>query len=211
MSSFTEKVLVQFSDFVRAARNWKPPKNDGEQKLSRGLGGALLILILVGLTLLFRLDFVPFRTQVRAFLIVLPLLIMSYILIRGLSISWLIQGIKDFWIPSTLILSSFLMLVIMLLTMVMQMESNNYIAIFGGFFLCFLSIVLISIYRALAERLRNADPERTQLSQLKFGDQLRYIFSYLFVGLWFTLFLGGLMMIIWGTGLGRMILSGLAQ
>lgn len=176
----SDYIYEQVDGFNKAGKRLVPPKNEAEKSISKVLGIVILIVTILLYLFLFNSGInLPLRIHIRALIYLVPMLGAAYKLYRGISISWIIQGIIKYW-----------MIPLMLVWIYILVMNMFYVVFFGGDINPMLiSGGWMSVYTAVMYGiyfLRKASSSSG--------------WYYIMVLFMTALFIGGLAMILWGNG-----------
>ncbi|MFC2107055.1 hypothetical protein ACFLRY_01845 [Bacteroidota bacterium] len=172
-------IFYQVDGFTKAGKKLVKPKNDIEKGISKILAIISLLLAVVFYLFVFNSGFnVPVRIHIRALIYLVPWLGMAYKLYKGVSISWIINGIFKYW-----------MIPLMLIWIYIVVMNMFYVIFFGGdintmlISAGYMSIYSSTIYGVYFIKKAKATPA--------------YYAMILLMG---PLFVGGILMVLWGAG-----------
>ncbi len=175
----SDYIYRQVDGFNRAGKKIVRPQNDIEKIASRFVAIMLLLIVIAFYIFIIRLGTnIPLRIHIRTWIYFVPILSFVVMFYKGVSISWLVKGFLKYW-----------MVPLMLVWVYLIVMNMFYVIFFGGD----LNIMLImagfmSLYIGMMYGI--------YFWISGFRSFVCYLPALMMVGL----FIGGLAMILWGTG-----------
>lgn len=197
----TEIIHYQVNSFLKAGKTIRSPKDDKEKRLSRAVG-LFLLLISAGIyMLIFSLDFLPLRIHIRAVLIISPLIALAIKFYKGISMSWIIDGLKKYWLIPSLILYMYIVVALMIYAVFIP-ESFFLFSYAGGLMMLAMGFIISVYCRAESSSiLYDINNQRISFAELDTDGKIKFFMLQLFAILFIAVFIGGLAMLAWESGL----------
>ncbi len=199
--SMSELFYSQLKGFMQAGKKPLPPKNKRERFISKVIAFLILLTGVILYLLLFKLDFLSAHIFWRTLVITIPLLAMVVKFYRGISISWLINGLLKYWLASAMLLLIFVVVFLMLLSIFIPALFVLF-EYFSALFMIGLGVIVpLSLRQAAKAVLYNESHVRKAYTELGADKKMNYLFYHLGALTFVPFFFAGLLMLAHASGL----------
>lgn len=183
---FSDFVYEQYSGFAKAGKKLQPAKNDAEKTISKLIALGLLLMAVAAGYFASTFGNIAWNIKARAWLLCLALLAFAGAFYKGVSISWIINGLLKYWFAVLVLLFVFVMVIYIFVEAVFGDIGEYELPLLAGTLMFVMASLFVIAYA------RGAKKSTTSLQ--KFG-------AYLMVLVWVAFLLGGLFGIAYGIGL----------
>ncbi len=185
--TFFYNIHYQIKSFFSSGKKIRKPINKTELIISRLIAFLLLALAINLFGYLFRFKFLPLIIYLRSLIVLVPMITFMIKFFQGISISWIIRGIKKYWLVPLILLSIYLSLVYVFYHIISSTSFNLTLFYLVVGTLIFFIGFCGSIYFLVESYYLRCNVTKTLTERLK-------MLFYLVLGLFFITFLiGGLL------------------
>jgi hypothetical protein len=196
---FAEYIHGQFSGFLKAGKKLQPPQDASDKAMSRFVS-FLLIAVLVALVLVvWNFGYLSWRIGARFAIIILPLIGFIIAFYRGISVRWMVKGLLKYWLPTSVLILTFYVAFSLFAGVITNSTTDLEIGMKGGILMCIMGFLFSIAYWHEARHGKNSGNKTREIA-VKIG-------SYFMALVWVAFFIGGIVMILWATGIGDMIFN----
>lgn len=189
-----DEIYAQFRGLIKAGKRIVPAQNRTELIVSRIIGIVLFLFSILFIRVIFTLDYLPLRIYIRVFIVIAPLMTFAFKFYRGISISWILAGLRRYWIPVAVLVYTYITLGL-LIYYIFADAGSMAIGLTVGFFLVLFGSVLAVVFGKRGMEVgkdRSANSDRVRKMK---------VFGYLlYTLLWIAFIIGGFISISWATG-----------
>lgn len=203
--SLAAYVHQQFSGFLKAGKKLQAPKDPFDKTLSRAFGFGLLVAALGLSYFVWLYGYLSWRIWLRYAIIILPMLGFTWKFFKGISIRWMMKGLMKYWMPVGLLIWIYYVVFSLAIAVFLDTHLDNMeFGVKGGLMMCSMSFLAGLAYfheGKLSRQKANKEPEK------KTTHLARATASYFMTLMWIAFFVGGIVMLLWATGIGDAIFN----
>lgn len=190
----------QLTGYLKASRELKPAIDKTDKVLSV-IAGVLLIGLFLFNTILLVLNFETTTEWVvaRYVIMIIPMIGLILAFFKGVSVKWMFTTSLKYWIPTILLLIVYYVVFTMAIDIFYGWAGDFELGVKGGVMLCSLGFCGALAY--LYEGKKNRQLTQTDMENKK-THQAVATGSYVMAFVWTAFFVGGVIMLLWGTGAG---------
>ena len=198
----------QIDGFFKAGKRYKPPVDEAELKKSRFIAvmlavfGFLMYAFIAGFN-----PYLPARIHIRAILYLAPLIGFIVRFWKGISVSWMLRGLRKYWLTTSLLVIMWLV-VVQMLYVAFYSGNFGFLGYSGGLLLMIIGFLFAVYYRQKAVLLCCKDVNtKGSFSDLDGGDKIIFLFLHMVSLVFIAFFIGGIIMLLWASGVADWFLE----
>jgi len=191
----------QLKGFAKAGKKFVLAKNQTELNVSRTISFLLLLFCLFFYRFIFSIPFLPWRIYLRSLYVLIPLIAFIIKFYKGISISWILNGIKRYWLVFSIFGLVYLLLGYIYYHIISGWKFNLYLLYsFCGIMLVCVGFFAVN-YFLIETKIIISRTEHNKFSELSSSMKLKVLFYLTCLILYSPFLIGGILLLIQGLGI----------